>query len=78
MKQVLAAVAVTVAAVALASGPADAKRYKSQRSYQDNDERVRESNDRIRANSLDPTGELKYPDWARKALAPKGSGGRPG
>jgi hypothetical protein len=32
--------------------------------------------DKVRADSLDPSRELKYPDWARKALAPKTSGGR--
>ena len=36
------------------------------------------ASDKVRADSLDPTGELRYPDWARKALAPKGGGGRQG
>lgn len=38
--------------------------------------RNRESDDSVRANALDPSGNYKgYPDWARAALSPKDNEG---
>ena len=65
----LAAIA-AIASLAVAAGTADAQGSKRKPSRQ------QAESDRIRADSLDPTRELKYPDWARKALAPKGGGTR--
>ena len=68
----------TLAAVAAMAGLAVIVDTADAKTKRRNDDRQQAAADKIRADSLDPTRELKYPDWARKALAPKGGGGTRG
>ena len=51
-------------------------REREQRKTSVEKQRNRNSDDSVRANALDPSGNFKgYPDWARAALSPKDNEG---
>lgn len=74
MTHIVLWVSLVVLASAWSSAFAEAGQRK--RSPETRATRSSDSADAPRAHTLDPSREFKYPDWARKALGPKSSGGR--